>query len=105
MSLPITDFIVERLLEFDPNYDVGAGTPTTGLLVEPLAVIFQPVIDELSVIKATGSILTILESSDPNAFPEDIVDELASNVLVDRDPGQIGSTVQRIRFFEPQACG
>lgn len=103
MALPVKDFIVQQLLEYDPNFDVGAGVPTTSLLIEPLSVILQPVIDELTVIQATKSILTILESSDPDAFPEDIVDGLAANAFVDRNPGAIGSDVMRVRFFQPQA--
>ena len=102
MTLPVQDFIVQQLLEYDPSFDVGAGVPTTSLLVEPLSVILQPVIDELTTIQATKSILTILESSDPDAFPEDIVDGLASNAFVDRNPGAIGSDVMRVRFFAPQ---
>lgn len=101
MTLPVTDFIVQRLLEYDPNFDVGAGVPTTGLMIEPLSIIFQPVIDEVSLLQASQSVLTILESSDPDAFPEDIVDGLASNVFIERNPGGIGSDVIRIRFFEP----
>lgn len=103
MALPIKDFIIQQLLEYDSNYDVGNGVPTTGLLIEPLSVILQPVIDELTIVQASQSILTILESSDPDAFPEDIVDGLAANAFVERNPGSIGSDVQRIRFFEPQA--
>lgn len=102
MALPIKDFIIQQLLEYDSSFDVGNGVPTTGLLIDPLSVILQPVIDELTVVQASQSILTILESSDPNSFPEDIVDGLASNAFVDRSPGAIGSDVERIRFFEPK---
>jgi hypothetical protein len=102
MALPIKDFIIQQLLEFDPNFDVGSGVPTTSLLIDPLSIILQPIVDELTVVQASQSILTILESSDPDAFPEDIVDGLASNAFVTRNPGSIGSDVERIRFFEPQ---
>lgn len=102
MALPVRDFIIQRLLEYDPNFDVGSGVPTTGLMIDPLSVILQPVIDELTVVQASQSILAILETSDPDAFPEDIVDGLASNVYIERNPGSIGSDVVRIRFFEPQ---
>ena len=103
MSLPITAFIVQRLLEFDPTFDVGSGVATSGLMIEPLSVVLQPVVDELTVVQATQSILTILESAAPDLFPEDVVDAIASNFIVSRRPGQIGSTTQRMRFFEPQA--
>lgn len=102
MTLPIRDFVIQRLLEFDPNFDVGSGVPTTGIMIDPLAIILQPVVDELTAVQASKSILTILESSNPNAFPEDIVDGLASNVFIERNPGRIGSTVERVRFFQPQ---
>lgn len=102
MALPVRDFIIQRLLEYDPSFDVGSGVPTTSLMVDPQAVILQPVIDELTVVQASSSILTILESDDPDGFPEDIVDGLASNAFVERIPGAIGSDVQRIRFFQPQ---
>lgn len=102
MALPVRDFIVQRLLEYDPTYDVGSGVPTTSLMIDPQSVILQPVIDELTVVQASSSILTILESSDPDTFPEDIVDGLASNAFVERIPGAIGSDVERLRFFQPQ---
>lgn len=103
MTLPVTDLIVQQLLEFDPNFEVGAGTAISGLMIEPLSIILQPIVDELTVAQASKSILTILESSDPDAFPEDLVDALASNEFVERQPGQIFSDVERLRFFSPQA--
>ena len=102
MALPVRDFIIQRLLEFDPRFDVGAGVPTTSLLIDPLTIILQPIVNELGVIQTSQSILSILETDDPDSFPEDIVDGLASNVFVERNPGRIGSDVQRIRFFEPE---
>lgn len=102
MALPVRDFIIQRLLEYDPSFDVGSGVPTTSLMIDPQSIILQPIIDELTVVQASQSILTILESDDPDAFPEDIVDGLASNAFVERIPGAIGSDVQRIRFFRPQ---
>lgn len=103
MTLPAKDLVVQSLLEFDPSFDTGEGVPTTALMIEPLAVILQPVLDELSVIQASRSVLTVLESSDPDGFPEDIVDGLASNAFVERNEGEIGSDVVRVRFFEPQS--
>lgn len=103
MALPVTDFIVQRLLEFDATFDVGSGVATTGLMIEPLSVVLQPIVDELTVVQATQSVLTILDAADPDSFPEDIVDAIASNVFVERDDGNAGSTVQRLRYFEPTA--
>jgi len=105
MALPVRDFIIQRLLEYDPSFDVGAGVPTTSLLIDPLTVILQPVIDELSVVQLSQSILSILETDNPDVFPEDIVDGLASNAFVERNPGSLGSDIQRIRFFQPEEFG
>jgi len=103
MALPVRDFVIQRLLEYDPSFDVGAGVPTTSLLIDPLTIILQPVIDELGVIQLSQSILSILETEDPDVFPEDIVDGLASNAFVERNPGSLGSDVQRIRYFQPES--
>ena len=102
MTLPVQDLIVQQLLEFDPTFDVGGGVATTSLLIEPLSVILQPIVNELAGVQRNQSILTILETDDPDAFPEDIVDGLASNVHVERKLGEIATTTQRIRFFHPQ---
>ena len=101
MTLPVKDFIIQRLLESDPTFETGAGTPVVGLFIDPLSVVLQPIVDELTLVQASQSILTIEESSDPDSFPEDIVDGLVSNMFVDRRAGNVGSAVQRIRFFTP----
>ena len=77
MALPIRDFVIQRLLEYDPSFDAGAGVATTGLLIDPLSVILQPVIDEQTIVQISQSIHSILETDDPDSFPEDIVDGLA----------------------------
>jgi len=102
MTLPVAELIVQQLLEYDPTYDVGGGVATTGLMIDPLSVILQPIINELTAVQSNQSILTILEQSDPDAYPEDIVDGLASNVYVERLQGEIATTTQRVRFFEAQ---
>ncbi|KKN04627.1 hypothetical protein LCGC14_1095530 [marine sediment metagenome] len=102
MTFPVEDLIIQQLLEFDPTFDVGGGVATTGLMIEPLSIILQPIVNELIALQDNQSILTILEQDDPDDFPEDIVDGLASNAFVDRILGEIATTTQRVRFFEPQ---
>lgn len=102
MALPVVDFIVERLLEFDSTFDTGGGIATTALMINPLAIILQPLRDELDEIQANQSILSVLESDSPDDFDEDIVDALASNVFIERKEGNISSGTVRIRFFSPQ---
>lgn len=102
MPLPVRDFIKQRLLEFDPTFDTGDGVATTTLLIDPLSLILQPVRDEVDQVKANQSIKTIEESADPDLFPEDVVDGLASNFVVTRKDGAQSQVTVRIRFFEPQ---
>lgn len=103
MALPVKDFIIERLLEYDETFDVGGGIATTQLMINPLSVILQPLRDELDDVKANQSILSVLESSDPDGFDTDTVDALASNVFIERRDGTKSSGVVRIRYFSPQA--
>jgi hypothetical protein len=102
MALSVTDFVVERLLEFDPTFDTGGGIATTALMINPLSVILQPLRDELDEIQANQSILSVLESDSPDDFDEEIVDALASNVIIDRNTGSVSSGTVRIRFFSAQ---
>jgi uncharacterized phage protein gp47/JayE len=102
MALPVTDFIVERLLEFDSTFDTGGGIATTALMVNPLSVVLQPLRDELDEIQANQSILSVLEDDAPDDFDEDIVDALASNVFIERKEGDIATGTVRVRFFSPQ---
>lgn len=102
MALPIADFIAERLHEYDPTFDTGGGIATTALMIDPLSIIMQPLRDEVDAIKLDQSIKTILESEDPDAFDQDIVDALASNVFLERKQGSIASGSVRVRFFSPQ---
>jgi len=102
MPLPVKDFIKQRLLEFDPTFDVGDGIATTTLLIDPLTVILQPLRDEIDQVKLNQSILSILAQPEPDLFPEDIVDAIASNFIVTRKPGAQSQVTVRIRFFDPQ---
>ena len=102
MALSVTDFIVERLLEFDPTFDTGGGIATTALMIKPLSVVMQPLRDELDEIQTNQSILSVLESEIPDDFDEDVVDALASNVFIDRKTGGVSSGTVRVRYFSPQ---
>lgn len=101
MTLPVKDFVIERLLEYDPAFDVGGGIATTALMVNPLSIILQPLRDELDDVKANQSILSVLEADDVDAFDTDTVDALASNVFIDRIQGNKSSGTVRVRYFSP----
>lgn len=103
MALEVTDFIVERLLEYDSTFDTGGGIVTTELMVKPLSVVLQPLRDEIDEVKQNQSILTVLEEDDPDSFDEDVVDALASNVFIERSEGGKATGTVRVRYFSPQA--
>lgn len=103
MALEVTDFIVERLLEYDSTFDTGGGIVTTELMVKPLSVVLQPLRDEIDEVKQNQSILTVLEEDDPDSFDEDVVDALASNVFIERSEGSKATGTVRVRYFSPQA--
>jgi len=102
MALPITNFIIERILEYNPRFDTGGGTATSALMIDPLSIILQPLRDEIDEIKLDQSVKSVLESEDPDAFDEEVVDALASNVFLSRKEGSTSSGSVRVRFFSPQ---
>lgn len=103
MALEVTDFIIERLLEYDSTFDTGGGIVTTELMIKPLSVVLQPLRDEIDEVKQSQSILTVLEDDDPDGFDEDVVDALASNVFIERSEGGKATGTVRVRYFSPQA--
>lgn len=101
MAFEVTDFIIERLLEYDSTFDTGGGIATTELMIKPLSVILQPLRDEIDEVKQNQSILTVLEDDDPDNFDEDVVDALASNVFIERVQGNKATGTVRVRYFSP----
>lgn len=102
MALPVTDFIVQRIHEYDPDIRVASGTGLYELMVAPLSIIMQPIRDEIDDLLASQTILQVLESVNPNSFNEDVVDSLLSNLRVSRRQGEIASTTVRVSFFSAQ---
>jgi hypothetical protein len=99
MALSAADFILQRLRE----YDSSRATPRNGgwhsLLVAPLAVIMQPLRDDIARIERSQSILQVLESAAPDDFDEVVVNYLLSNIRVERKTGFKATTIVRVRFF------
>ena len=103
MALSVTQFIIQRLREYDPNRTVAPGTGWYELMVAPLSVILQPMRDDIAALTISQTVLQVINATDPNAFSEDVLDALLSNLLVDRRLGSRGTTTVRIRFYEAQA--
>lgn len=100
-KLPIADFLTARLKEFDPNFEIRKGTGLEQLFIKPMQFLLQPIADEAALLNTSQSFLRILQQQDPDAFSEEAVDALASNLFVTRDPGGVSSGVARVYYTEP----
>ncbi len=103
MALSATQFIIQRLREYDPNRTVAPGTGWYELMVAPLTAILQPIRDDLAALTTSQTISQVLEAVAPDEFSEDVLDALLSTLLVERRLGSRGTTTVRIRFFAAQA--
>lgn len=96
--LPIYEFIRERLVEYDPKFEVREGTGFFELFIKPLQFILQPYTEEVLLIRTDQSFLRILETGSPDDYDEESVDNLASNVFVDRIAGDFSGGVARVYY-------
>jgi hypothetical protein len=97
-QLPIADFLRTRLTEFDPRFDVRPGTGFESLFFKPLQFLLQPLADEANTLETAQSFRRILLQDDPDAFSEEAVDALASNLYVDRVTGSFSGGVGRVYY-------
>lgn len=100
-QLPIADFLRAKLKEYDSTFEVRNGTAFDQLFFKPLQFIVQPLRDEASAIFTSQSLLRILLTSNPDAYSENDVDDLVSNVFVTRVQGSTASGVARIYYNTP----
>lgn len=100
-NLPIAEFLRQRLKEYDPTFDVRKGTGFEKLFFQPMQFIVQPLRDEANDIRTGQSMRRILQTDEPDNFSEEAVDDLVSNVFVDRVPGSISSGVVRVYYDSP----
>jgi hypothetical protein len=100
-DLPISEFIVARLKEFDSTFELRPKTAFYDLFVRPQQFMLQPFQDDVSNMKTGTSLRKILSLADPDAYDEDIVDDLCSNVYVTRVTGSGSAGVARIYFISP----
>ena len=102
-KLPITDFLTQRLKEYDPRFEVRKGTGFAQLFFNPVQYMVQPVVDEADRLTTAQSFLRILQTPNPDSFSEEAVDSLASNLFVTRSPGDYSSGVARVYYPNPVA--
>lgn len=100
-ELPIADFIRERLREYDPTFEVRKGSAFDRLFFKPSQYILQPIRDEADELFVGQSLRRILAQDDPDAFNEELVDDLVSNVFVTRDEGGYSAGIARVYYASP----
>lgn len=100
-QLPIAEFLRTRLTEYDSKFDVRPGTGYESLFFKPMQFILQPLADEANSLEIAQSFRRILLQDDPDAFPEEAVDALASNLYVTRVPGNLSGGVGRVYYVNP----
>jgi len=102
VTLPILDFLVERMQEYDSTFEHRKGTAFSDLFMQPLSFIIQPLRDEANDIHINQSLKKIRELEDPNLWYEDAVDDLVDNLFVYRRSGSQAGGVVRMYYLEPQ---
>ncbi len=100
MTLPILDFLVKRMEEYDSSYEYRKGTAFSELFMQPLATIFQPIRDEANVIQINQSLKRILDLENPDLWYEDAVDEVVGNLYVYRRNGSKSGGVVRMYYLD-----
>ena len=60
MTLPIIDFLTQRMQEYDPTFEHRPGTAFSDLFIQPLSYIVQPIANEVAAIRTGQSINLIL---------------------------------------------
>lgn len=101
-TLPIMDFLAERLTEFDSTFEMRPGTAFHSLFVKPTALIVQPLRDEANEIQTNQSLKRILDLEDPDAYPEAAVDETLQNLYVFRRQGSRSGGTVRVLYTDPK---
>jgi hypothetical protein len=96
-SLPIEEFLVTKIQEHFPNFDVRQGTAFRDMVIKPLSVFMQPYRDQANVIKRNLS----LENYE--AMTGEEMDSLTSNVFVGRRVGTNSEGTVRLYLTEPVA--
>jgi len=105
MQLPVITFIQARLQEADPNFEVREGTAHYDLFIIPQQFMLQPLTDFMTQRRIGQSVRPMLQDPTPDtptAFASTDVDDIASNLFVNRDPGSISTGTVRVEYIIPK---
>lgn len=91
----LTEFLEDKLKEFNPDLAVGEGTAIRDLFIKPFSTVLQPIADEILSIRSNLSL------ADAEDLPETDLDRLAANYFVTRKTGSKATGTVRLYFSQP----
>lgn len=101
LELPVLEFIKQRLNEADLTLEVRRGTAYYDLFVKPQQLMLQPLLVAMETSLTGQSVRRIQRTDDPDAFDEDLVDDLTENLYVPRFEGAFATTTVRVFYSAP----
>lgn len=100
-ELPVIEFIRNRLLESDPQFDTRRGTAFFDLFIQPQQLMLNPLITAMETSLTSQSVRRMRNLSEPDAFDESLVDDAVANVYVTRNEGAFARAVVRVLYSQP----
>ena len=101
-DLPVISFIQERIAESEANggipLETRTGTAFYDLFVIPQELMLQPLVSAMETNLTAQSVSRILATATPDTFDQGLVDDLASNVYISRDQGQLAAGTVRVYY-------
>lgn len=93
-NLPVEEFVLQILRERFPELDIRRGSVLYQAVVKPLAIMFQPFRDRLSVLRRNQSLRFYQYMRDTE------LDKLVANFFIERQPAGTASGTARIYFSQ-----
>jgi len=93
-QLPIEKFLVTKIQEHFPNFDIRQGTAFRDMLIKPMIILMQPYRDQVNIIKRNLSLQNF------EMMSEEEMDALVANVFVERRGGTKSEGTVRVYFAQ-----
>lgn len=100
-ELPVAEFLRTRLKEYDSKFEVRKGSAFDDFFFKTMQFVLQPLRDEADQLFIGQSLRRILKTDNPDAFDEELVDDLVANFFVYRIEGSKSSGVARVYYDTP----
>ncbi len=98
---PFRNFIVESIKEIFTGKDIQEGSTIFNLLVNPISLIAQPLVDEINNTRTNQSLKRISDLDNPNDYPKENVDDILSNLYIFRRKSKKAKGIARLYFNKP----